>query len=79
MIATYEYQCEKCQSVFELGRDWNNRELFAACPFCQSLETFRIFSPVMTLSRGADGSVRSIGNSCGGCTATGCGGCPSSK
>ncbi|MBI4788834.1 MAG: zinc ribbon domain-containing protein [Chloroflexi bacterium] len=80
MVATYEYQCARCQSVFELRRDWNAAAVRVACPTCQSADVFRLFSKIMTLSRGADGAARVIGgNGCGGCTATRCGGCASAK
>lgn len=80
MIATYEYQCDKCKFVFELRRDWNAQKTLVCCPACQSAEVFRLFSPIMTLSRGSDSPSRTIGaNSCGGCSATSCGGCGSAK
>lgn len=80
MLATYEYQCDKCKAVFELRRDWNSQDVRVNCPNCQSARVFRLFSNVLTLTRSADGATRSVGgDSCGGCTATGCGGCPSAK
>ena len=80
MIATYEYQCARCQSPFEVRRDWNVHGGVVSCPSCQSAEVYRLFSNIMTMSRGADGAVRmSGGNSCGGCAATRCGGCASAK
>jgi putative FmdB family regulatory protein len=80
MIATYVYHCENCNSLFELRRDWNVRDLPAHCQICQSAQTRRVFTPVAAISRGADGAARLIGgDECGGCTASSCGGCGLAK
>ena len=80
MIATYEYQCDQCKSVFELRRDWNAKDTTASCPLCQRAEVHRLFTPVMMLSRSSDGATRAVSaNSCGGCSATSCGSCGSAK
>ncbi len=79
MIATYEYQCEKCKSTFELRRDWNVPSARVQCPTCSSAQVFRLYSPVMTVHRGAEPSLTSISGGCGSCSATSCHGCASAK
>lgn len=81
MIATYVYQCAQCASMFELRRDVNARDQAALCPVCQSVNPQRIFTPVMIMSRGSDSALDMMipGGGCGGCTATRCTRCPSSK
>lgn len=79
MIATYEYQCEKCKFTFEVRRDWNVPGVDVQCPTCSSTQVFRLYSPVMTVHRGADGSRMTIGGGCGSCSATSCRGCASAK
>ncbi|MBI5300815.1 MAG: zinc ribbon domain-containing protein [Chloroflexi bacterium] len=78
MLATYEYQCDKCKSPFQVRRDWNAAATGVRCPACQSDAAHRVFSVVTTLSRGSDGAIRTIGASpCSTCTASQCRGCQS--
>ncbi len=78
MLATYEYQCTQCHSVFELRRDWNTVRAIVNCPICQSADVQRLFSPVMMMGHGTHASAWAIGL-CGSCSRTSCGSCAFAK
>ena len=72
----FEYKCRKCDSEFE-------KLVFGAadadgvhCPSCDSPEVERLFSCFSGVSRGSDGSTRSITSS-GGCASCSSGSCAS--
>lgn len=48
-MLAYEYQCLKCQKTFEVRRSWKERDQATPCPYCQSRETERIYSPFFGL------------------------------
>ena len=74
----FEYKCHKCDSEFE-------KLVFSAtgadgvlCPGCDSPEVERLFSCFCGVSRGVDGSTRSITPSgCSSCSSGNCASCGS--
>ena len=50
-MPTYQYQCGKCKSLFELRQSFSD-EPKAVCPACQSVAQ-RLFSPVPILFKGS--------------------------
>jgi len=73
----FEYKCHKCDSEFE-------KLVFSAaaagdihCPGCDSPEIEQLFSCFSGVSKGSDGSTRSITSSgcSSSCSASSCAGC----
>lgn len=76
----YEYRCPACAARFDLQRSIGLRDAPAECPECRAASGRRLISVPIAFAGTDDGGVRAIGGSaCGGCTATSCGGCASSR
>jgi putative FmdB family regulatory protein len=47
----YDYQCERCQSIFEVRASFQEKELGLepVCPKCQSTETRQVLNAAMLL------------------------------
>lgn len=79
-MATYDYRCEDCKTIFEVRRSWSSPESAIVCPNCTSTHARRVYTPVMMFARGDGGAVQTLGASgCAGCAATSCSGCGSAK
>ncbi len=50
-MPTYEYECSKCSSRFELRRSFSDNSL-VSCPHC-GCDARRIFSPVPIIFKGS--------------------------
>ena len=60
----YDYQCQKCQTVFEVRATFKEKEqgLKPKCPECQSKKTRQVLSSGLFVSHSNDG--------CSGCSGT---------
>jgi putative FmdB family regulatory protein len=72
----FEYKCHKCNSEFEKLVFGAATESGVHCPGCDSSKVERLFSCFCGVSKGSDGSSRSITSSgCSSCSAGSCAGC----
>jgi putative FmdB family regulatory protein len=60
----YDYQCQKCQAVFEVRATFKEKEqgLKPKCPQCQSKKTRQVLTSGLFVSHASDG--------CSGCSGT---------
>ena len=71
----FEYECLKCERVFEQLVLGAGAEESVACPACQSGKVEKLFSGFSARPRAGDGAVRSISSGCSSCRASSCAGC----
>jgi len=72
----YEYHCPHCEIKFTSLRLFSKADAPATCPQCGGQDTKRAISLFATLSKSADGSTKSVGDSsCAGCSSGSCAHC----
>ncbi|HMB22065.1 MAG: FmdB family zinc ribbon protein [Chloroflexota bacterium] len=66
----YDYQCQHCQSVFEVRATFKEKEqgLKPKCPECQSKKTRQVMSTGLFVSHTDDGCSGCSGNCGSGCS-----------
>ena len=74
----YDYKCKACFRIFEISKGMNEN-VDVICPFCESKDTHRVFSTVMTIKNIKD-NLNSSGrekssSGCDTCTSGVCSSC----
>ena len=61
----YEYRCTECGEPFEKMLRFSEADLLPACPKCESPNTHKKLSKVVSFGAMSSGSTSSAGSSCG--------------
>jgi putative FmdB family regulatory protein len=61
----YEYECKECGEPFEKMVRFSEADLLPACPNCESKETRKKISTVVSFGASGYGTVSSSGSNCG--------------
>ncbi len=61
----YEYRCEECGEAFEMMRRFSEADHSPACPKCESSNTRKKLSKVVTFGATSSKPIRSVGDGCG--------------
>ena len=64
----YDYQCKRCQNVFEVRATFKEKEagLEPECPECQSKKTHQLLTSGLFLRKSDDGADLTWPGCCGG-------------
>jgi putative FmdB family regulatory protein len=74
-VPIFEYECLKCEHVFEQLVLGPASAESVACPACRSRRVEKLFSGFAARTRTGEGTVRSLSSGCSGCHASSCAGC----
>jgi putative FmdB family regulatory protein len=61
----YEYECNQCGESFEKIVRFSEADNLPACPTCESKDTHKKISVVVSLGASSSGAISSSGSSCG--------------
>ncbi len=61
----YEYQCNECGNEFEKKVSFSEADRSQVCPACQSQDTHKKISRVISFGSASGGSVSYASSSCG--------------
>ncbi len=61
----YEYECDRCGEPFEKMVRFSEADLLPACPKCESKDTHKKISRVVSFGASGLGAAASSGSDCG--------------